>query len=414
MSRDRAARPGQGVFYGWYVVAAVFVLFTAASGLTTYGLSIYLHAFVAEGRFSIEQVSFASGAFSAAGGLVGAVVGRLLDRWDVRWVITAGAALMLAAVLSLPWVRSLPALYAFYIVMGVGYGTAALIPGTTLIARWFSDRRSTALSIAATGNSFGAVTLVPPAALLVAQLGLDGASSWIALALALGTLLPTWLVLRSWPRDKGCAALGEAPSSGQGAPTPPAASAEAYRRAVGTRYFKGVCIAFMLGMAAHMGGQAHLFNRLMEQGVGTGFASLAISAMAASSVFARFGAVWALRRMSTRNFMALLLGVQGLALWGCGLGEHPAWLLACILLFGSTLGNFVTVQSLVLAEAFGVAAYARLYGTSRVWGVPGALLGPGVMGWIYQQTGDYLGAYLMIGAVSLAGIAALRMAGHRL
>lgn len=408
------SEPGSSsrIFHGWYLVAAVFVLLTVVSGLTVYGLSVYLHAFVAEGRFSLGQVSFASGAFSAAGGLAGPAVGRMLDRHDARLVMTAGCMLIIGAFLCLPLVRSAGALYAFYAVLGLGFGTGALIPCTTLVARWFSERRSAALSIASTGNSFGAVVLVPPLAMLVGQLGLDGASPWIAALLAAGTLPLIWGVLRSWPAELGLAPDGKAPGAGGAAASAEDRSDEAYRRAARTRFFRGASLAFMFGMAAHFGGQAHLFNLMMGHGMSTGFASAAIAAMAVSSVLARFPAVWLMARIGNQRFMALLLVVQGLALWGCGFAAHPGWLLVCIAAYGSTLGNFVTVQSLVLAEAFGVGIYARLYGMSRVWGVPGVMIGPGVMGLLYQHSGSYLSGYLVIGAVSIAGVAALRLAGR--
>ena len=110
-------------------------------------------------------------------------------RWRAR---TAPIAWLSSQLWRPRWV----ALYGFFVLLGIGYGGAALIPGTTVVARWFTTQRATALSVAATGNSFGAVVLVPPVALLVGALGLDGAARWMALALLVGTLPVTWLVLR--------------------------------------------------------------------------------------------------------------------------------------------------------------------------------------------------------------------------
>ena len=85
------------LFRPWAIVAAVFVVFTVSSGLTIYSLSVYLHAFVASGRFTIEEASLASSTFMAAGGLVAFGVGRLVDRHDVRLVMSGGTAMMVAA-----------------------------------------------------------------------------------------------------------------------------------------------------------------------------------------------------------------------------------------------------------------------------------------------------------------------------
>lgn len=409
VSPDPAHQGRARPFRGWFLVAAVFLILTTLSGLGVYALSVYLHAFVAEGRFAIREVSFATGAFAAAGGLASPGIGRLLERYDVRRVMTAGVALMVAALLALRWVDGVAELVAFYAVFGLGYTAASVIPCTTVVARWFSAKRSEAMSIASTGNSFGAVVLTPPAAWLVGRLGLDDAGMWIAAAVVLGALPLTWFVLRSWPRDVGLAALGETPGPARQASA--AAGDAVYRAAVRTRFYRLVVVAFMLGMAAHVGGQTHVYNLLMERDGNAGLASLAIAVMAAASVLARFLAVWALRRMSNRAFIGLLLAVQAVALAGCALSTGTAVLLGCIAVFGATLGNFVTMQSLLLAEAFGVTAYARLFGTSRFLGVIGVLIGPGLMGVLFEREQAYVGAYLAAGAISLAGFAVLRTAG---
>ena len=115
------SNPPARVFYGWYVVAAVFVITTTSSGLAFYNLSILLAAFVAEQGFPVGLASSATATFFTAGSIGGVIAGRLVDRIDARIVIatgasigaltlaTAGAARGAVAALCLPRrVRSLP------------------------------------------------------------------------------------------------------------------------------------------------------------------------------------------------------------------------------------------------------------------------------------------------------------------
>jgi hypothetical protein len=280
-----------------------------------------------------------------------------------------------------------------------------------VVARWFgAKRRPTAMSIAATGNSFGAIVLTPPAVLLIAAIGLDAASPWLALALLLGVLPPAWLVVRSWPREIGLAPLGE--DADDRAPADDGAARAAFARALRSRYFWAANIAFLLGMAAHVGGQTHLFNLLMLREDDAARAGAAIALMAGASVLSRVVAVWLLARMSSRAFVMLLLGVQGGALAAIGSVEADWLLYPAIALYGTTLGNLVTAQSLLLVEGFGIAAYARIYGLSRVVGTAGVVFGPGLMGLSYVAQQSYVGAFVGIGLVSVAGIAALAVSGR--
>ena len=53
----------------------------------------------------------------------------------------------------------------------------------------------------------------------------------------------------------------------------------------------------------------------------------------------------------------------------------------------AALGCFIPQQSLVISEAFGAAIYGRLYGLTRLWAMPGGLIGPTLMGWLHTSSG---------------------------
>jgi len=155
------------VFYGWYIVAAVFAITTVTSGLVFYNLAILLAAFVAERGFPVGLVSTATATFFIAGGLGGLVAGRLAERIDVRLVICMGAAVAALCLASVGLLGEVWQLFAFHVLFGFAYGTAGLVPVTTLIARWFNVRRSLAFSIGSTGLSFGGIVVAPVVALAV-------------------------------------------------------------------------------------------------------------------------------------------------------------------------------------------------------------------------------------------------------
>ena len=123
--------PPRRVFYGWYVVAAVFVITMTTSGLAFYNLSILLAAFVAERGFPVGLASTATAAFFVAGGIGGVIAGRLVDRIDARLVIAGGASIGALALASAGLLRELWQLYAFHVVFGLCHGASGLVPVTT-------------------------------------------------------------------------------------------------------------------------------------------------------------------------------------------------------------------------------------------------------------------------------------------
>jgi MFS family permease len=162
----------QGVYYGWKVVAALFVMLTFTSGLAFYNMSVLMNALVSTGRYPVSVVSVGVALFFVASGSAGMIAAPLLQRHDPRWTLAFGGVLGAVALLALGHAPNLPALYGALMLFGVGHACSALVPATTLVARWFSARRSVALSITSTGLSLGGILLTPVAASLITRLGL--------------------------------------------------------------------------------------------------------------------------------------------------------------------------------------------------------------------------------------------------
>src|SRR6185295_3765203 len=136
------------IFYGWYIVAGVFVVTTTASGLAFYNLSILLAAFVAERGFPVGLASSATATYFIASGIGGAIAGRLVERIDARIVIATSAIIGASALASVGSLRELWQLYAFHVVFGLCNGASGLVRLTTLLARWFSAGRALAFAFA--------------------------------------------------------------------------------------------------------------------------------------------------------------------------------------------------------------------------------------------------------------------------
>ena len=79
-------------YYGWWVVAAIFVTMTTTSGVGFYNLSVLLGAFT-ETRFDVAEVSGATSLYFLASGFGGMVFGRLIERFNIRYVMALSGLL---------------------------------------------------------------------------------------------------------------------------------------------------------------------------------------------------------------------------------------------------------------------------------------------------------------------------------
>ena len=167
------------VYYGWKIVAAIFVLLTFTSGLSFYNHAIYLNALAAKPPFTVGIASMSVSIFFFTGGVTGLFVARWVEDYDPRISITAGAVMSFISLSLIAYVETTLQLFFVYGLFGAGFSASSLIPATTLVTRWFKKRRAMALSIASTGLSLGGVILTPLSILMVDSLGFNTAAPLI-------------------------------------------------------------------------------------------------------------------------------------------------------------------------------------------------------------------------------------------
>lgn len=412
MSAERSSpdRQNGGLFYGWYIVGAVFALQTVSCGLIFYNLSVLLNAFSTNNGFSVEATSAATASFFVAGGIAGLGVGWLMDRIDPRILITLGAFCSAGALASTGHITNLWQLYAFYIVFGIGNAAVAVIPGTTLVARWFNRQRSRAIAYSSTGLSLGGIIFTPISVTLIQKLGLEHAAYWLSLILILGTVPVSWIFLRPSPASMGLAPDGDEPvrdATGRIAPPDGMSFSEAIR----TRFFILLTTSYVFAMLAQVGSLAHQFRLVLTRTGDNHVAALAVSVMAAASITGRLVGGWALSRVSSKRYLQGVFVLQATSFTLFAFAEGTTALLIISVMFGATVGNLQMMQPLITAEAFGLKAYARILSLSQMIVTCANATGPALLGFLYERAGGYQTAYLVIAVSSVIGIVALTAAG---
>jgi MFS family permease len=395
------------VFRGWWVVTGVFVMLLVTAGLGFYGLAVYLRALVQEQGFSVGAVSGATAVFFLVSGVTGIPVASYLARRDPRPMIALGAVACGLSLAVLGRVESVWQVYAVYALFGAGFAASSLVPGTTLVTRWFSRRRSVALSVASTGLSAGGVVLTPAVATLIDRYGLEAVTPWLGLALVLGVVPVTALLLRSSPQELGLLPDGD--------PAPPPGSPAAFLgtsalEALRTRFFAAVTAAHLLAMMAQVGGIAHLFN-LVAQRSDPDLAKAALSLLAVSSLVGRLAGGAFVSRTSMRGFALVLMLAQAASLIGLAVTESTAALLVLTVAFGLTVGNLLMLHPLLLAERFGVRDYGRIYSRSQLVATLGVASGPAAIGGLYDLVDGYGVAFTLAGLASVVAAGVLAVSG---
>ena len=398
-----AADVPAGFFYGWVIVWTVFLILLTGAGLGFYLASVILRAGVAELGLSVQAASLGPTLFFSISGLTGFLLAKKLNEVDLRWFYLAGGVLGSFTLASLRWVDTLATYYLFFSVYGISFALAGLVPGTTLVARWFDRRRPTALSLASTGLSMGGIVLTPLAASIVDH-GLAASATWMAIVWFIGIVPLALLLLRNFPSSRGL--------EPDGAPTPPQPRPVAgapFAVAVRTRYFRWLCLTYGMIFMAQVGAIAHLYSMASER-TDVSTAGVTVATLAATSVLARLASGIVLRWMSTKMLTTVLTVAQAGALICLSLANSRVTVLASTVFFGMSVGNLLMLQPLLLAEAFGVKEYSRIYSLNQLAGTVGVAGGPYLLGFLHDQA-NYQLAFVAAAAANVVGFLALLAAG---
>jgi predicted MFS family arabinose efflux permease len=264
-------------------------------------------------------------------------------------------------------------------------------------------RRSLAFSIGSTGLSLGGILVAPVVALSIERFGLAGAAPWMGIALFIGIVPVTLLVLRPHPHALGLAPDGlSAAEVADSPPQPSTAFAEARRSA----YFLAVSAAYTFLLGAQVGAIAH-FYRLASTRDGTGTAAIALAELATSSTVGRLVGGALLLKVPARTFALVLMAMQALGLVCLAVAQGRTAILAAAALFAVTIGNSLMMHPLLLAERFGTRDYGRIYSVSQMVTVLGVAACPALIGVLYETSGGYQLPFFAIAALTLVGFAVL-------
>lgn len=388
------------MYYGWWIVAGMFCILTVSSGFGFYNLSVYLNVIVKDTGLPVSAVSFAITLFFLIGGIGGMLVARLMPIISIRSLMLSGALVAGVALAMAGGADSLPEIYFWFALFGLGNCAVSIVVSTTLITRWFPGaNRSVALSVASTGLSFGGVVLTPMSAWVIDLYGYTQAMLWFGAAFTLLILPIVLFVMRNPPEMASDSLHARQTQAGW-----------TYAAALRTKFFWLLSMAYVFCMAAQVGGISHLFNR-SEVAFGIATAALAVQVLTLASITGRLLGGWIVMHIPIRGFTIGCALLQGFGLALIGYAESATLLLAGAACFGAALGNLLMLQPLWLAEVFGNKEYPRIFALANAITVCGVAAGPFVLGYVHDAM-NYASSYLMAATLAAVAVLIIGLAGR--
>jgi MFS family permease len=367
-----------------------------------YSFGIFLKSFLDEFHWT---KAIASGGLSLSWimqGLLGIIMGRLTDRFGPRFVLAICGFLIGLGYLLMSQIGTLWQLYLFYgVIIGIGMG-GSWVPIMSTIARWFVRRRNLMTGIVLTGVGIGTSIAAPVASRLISAYGWR--TSYIIVGgIVLVVVISVAQLLRRDPTEAKQRLYDESEAE------KPESVFETHplslREAVHTRQFwltSGMFFCFGFCVYTIM---THIYIHATELGISLTSAANILATMAGLSIVGRIVLGGAADRFGNRQVFIIGFILMAVTLFWLVPAKELWGLYLFVVVFGFAFGGCATSESPLVAGLFGLTSHGLILGVINLLGFTfGAAVGPLIAGYISDITNSYQLAFIVCGAMSVAGL----------
>ncbi len=387
---------------GWRIVAVCFLVATFGWAFGFYGQSVYLAELHRQHGWPASLISGATTFFYLFGALFVVFVAEAIRKFGPRACLVAGTFAMAIAAVAIGAVREPWQLYLASAMLALGWAGTSLAIISTTLGLWFDKKRGMAISLALNGASFAGIVGVP---LLVIAIGRFGFSR--AMMLAAGVMIvlvvPVVLIFVGRPPLHVGGAVATADDM------PPATQIR--KRALRDIAFLSVAVAFALVLFAQVGFIVHLIS-FLDPVIGRGSAAVAIAFLTAMAVVGRLLFSTVIDRMNQRLASAVSFVSQALALLVVINSQSEVLLIGACAVFGFSVGNLITLPSLIVQREFDVRSFGVLISLLTAIVQVSYAFGPGVIGVLRDLSGSYTLPFYGCIALEFAAAALIMLRGR--
>ena len=405
-------------YYGWVILgaagSAMFVR-NAAASLT---IAVFVYPLSEELGWSRTLISGAAAAGGLAATFMSPMVGRLIDRYGARTVLTVSILLLCASTMLLRWsditltVMGATIPWVFYIGYATGrviFSSPVQIGAAVVVSRWFIRLRGRTNGILNMSHSVGMVLFPLIASIIIVQSGWRDAWFVLSVLVFVAALLPVAILISERPEDLGLRPDGGLEDDSEGdedstaqsdvAEEPEWTAEEAKRTA--TLWLIALATGLLFLMQA--GTNTHSAAFFQDQGLGAVIAGFGISF---NAIFLGVGSVvWGVvvEKVPVRFVMAAVALVMAAASFLFTTTNTAVEALAYSAIFGFGLGGMLTVPPVAYADYYGRRSLGTIRGITEPFTTFGQAVGvmiPGIV-FDYISSESYMPFFFAAGSVGI-------------
>ena len=394
---EKSGKKRQRIFLGWYMVAASVAVNTIFSAAYFQGFGVLILPIERTFGWDRWVISAAMSLRQLESGIVSPAVGFLLDRFSSRKLIFWSAVISAFGFIGLGFTTGIVGFFLFIVVISLGAsGVSHAVTWPVIISRWFRRKRGLAMGLAVTGPIFGS-----PIVILNAQI--EEVHGWRVVLIGYGILVLGGVTLlsmlvRDRPEPYGLRPDGDPPEEGASTERPTGSSPRrpdtglTLHAVLRTKEF-WLFTTYLSGtFTVNSAFQVHMIPYFQQDiGLTAAWAAVVMSMVFIISGIGRVGGGYLLDKMDYRFVLAVVAAMMGFSLFYLQVVDvnTVSGTLPFALMFGVSFGCLVPMRGAVGSIMFGTRAIGGVLGLLQGAPVAAGVIGPLVMGIIFDLNGNY-------------------------
>ncbi|WP_413455223.1 MFS transporter [Glutamicibacter sp. FR1] len=349
-------------------------------------------------------------------GLAAPFAATLLERYSMRKVAAIALALVAAGAGLSVFISQIWQLWVLWgVLVGLGTGAMALVFGSVVANRWFSERRGLVMGIFSGANAAGQLVFLPSIVVIIEQY------SWRIAALVVAVFAVLIIPLLRWPFANSPAEAGVLPYGGTEAAAAPAGEPQQGSMAAATlkalfsasRYpaFWVLAMTFWIcGWSTNGLVQTHFIPAAHDHGMPATTASGLLALIGIFDILGTIFSGWLTDRVRPWLLLAVYYALRGLSLLFLHSLMGPTvepllWIF--IIFYGLDWVATVPPTVVLCRQYFGPVKATVVFGWVFAFHMIGAGAGSLTAGLSRETTGSYLAAWITAAALCFAAAVSL-------
>jgi MFS family permease len=391
----------RGIYYGWVIVAVMFVTLFISLGFR-FAFGVFYSAILDETGWLRADTAGVVSASMIVYACTAALSGYLFDRLGARVLFPIGALCMGAGLMLCSTSDSLAGLTVSYgIMLGFSYAALGFIPHMAIVPRWFVRGRGLASAVSLAGVGLGTLGVATLSAEMILRIGWRETMWWFGIA-AMVVLIPINLVFHRHSAER----IGLVPD-GQSAPpatrTAPVKAGATIGDAIRTPAFWLLSLSVTMTGLCIMTMFVHQTRLLVDMGYSLPLASLIFGTLGVMRAIG--GLIWGplSDRIGRAACVVIIcsISIVGLALlWLTFLVPAESFALRIallsgyVLMFGIGYNGMAPVYASAVSDQFAGKNLGTIFGLLDLGFGLGSAVGPWWAGWMFDRYGSYSGVII--------------------